>query len=288
MIKYLSTTALLLFLISCDNDVSIAKETDNAESIIDTELMESESTTSNIDKPYVGYYNSANEGVYQMDDSKEYDGSRAYLGLVVEYSNETYSVYGYEADEYMNGTGKFSKEEYENAELGEDGILYFESNVKVPTHIKSSGVLTNKYSLEKAQNIFIRTNISDDRKSTMDYYKAEILPKFIQSKTGTISKSEIVEQSNNVTCSEASARFNNSSKSEIIAMLGEANEEYRNDYWFFLIYLNKVTDKFDNNRTKHLCFKIPTSLNKNTQTTVVQCIEKGGTFHIGTSYVRLP
>ncbi len=182
--KRIITFCSLIVLFSCSSETTNNNDSTEPIDVTDSSVVVEEGETNDIDSlsTYVGYYNIADEGVFQMDDSKEYDQTRSYHGIVIEYSDGLYSAFEYDADEYMNGTGTFNRTFYDNEEQREDGILYFETNTEVPEHIDPSGNLSNIYRFEKVNDLYVRTNYSGEREITIEYYKTEELPKYIKEK----------------------------------------------------------------------------------------------------------
>ena len=89
-------------------------------------------------------------------------------------------------------------------------------------------------------------------------------------------------------CSDVKSRFGNSSKNEIINLLGKPDRHYRTDYFHYIIYFNIVRDKFDNNtKLKHLCIKTPVFFLQGDQS-VVECLKKGDKLDMGLQYMLLP
>lgn len=218
----------------------------------------------------------------------------------------------YDKDKKLNNVRKIKYDEQGN--LVEEKIIRYNNKGKETT----TDIWVSKYSYDKENNwitkvVYLNSNPTYFFERKIKYFgdtepiqKQTTKDRNVKSGSGNQSQSESQGdeydegteeeyneseyQANNssIDCADANARFNNSSKSEIEDILGIADKEYRNDYWFFLIYYNKVTDKFDGNKTKHLCFKVPTMFNHSTQSPIIQCIESGGIFHMGASYLRLP
>lgn len=210
----------------------------------------------------------------------------------------------YDKDKKLNNVRKIKYDEHGN--LIEEKIIRYDEKGKETT----KDIWVSKYSYDQKNNwltkvVYLNSKPTHFFKRKIKYFGDK--PEVNQNQTTSNNKvnssgdnmpnedqgeeydeSEYVANNSSIDCADANARFNNSTKSEIEDILGIADKEYRNDYWFFLIYYNKVTDKFDGNQTKHLCFKIPTMFNHSTQSPIIQCIESGGIFHMGASYTRLP
>ncbi len=122
--------------------------------------------------------------------------------------------------------------------------------------------------------------------SCTEINEANEIPENLPIKQEEVNNLPEEEKEKRYTCTQITARFANENEETAERLLGKADEFYRNDYWYFLVWYDKVSDEFDNDAVKHLGIKFPTIMNN--QRPVIECIEHGGVFHMGTSYLRLP